>query len=209
MRSLAACFLLGFMVLGLQGCFPIVAGSVVAGALIVEDRRTKGALVEDQEIEFKAASRINLKYRDDSHINVTSYDRNVLVTGEAASEAIRNDIEAIVREIEHVRNITNEVTVAGNSSLTSRSNDTLITSKVKSRFVTDGHFQANHVKVVTENGVVYLLGIVTHREAEEAAQLASSTGGAQRVVKVFEYNDKLQGAPAKSSPPEYDSSKGR
>ena len=209
MRYAAAAFLLGLMVPGLQGCFPIVAGGVVAGALIVEDRRTKGSLVEDQEIELRATSRINLKYRDDSHINVTSYNRNVLLTGEAASEVIRNDVEAIVRDIEHVRNITNEVSVAGNSSIASRSNDTLITSKVKSRFVTDAHFQANHVKVVTENSVVYLLGIVTRKEAQEAGQLASGTGGVQRVVKVLEYEDKLQTAPAKPAPPEYDSSKGR
>ena len=119
---------------------------------------------------------------------MTSYNYNVLITGEAGSEAIKKDIEVIVRDIPNVKNVFNEVLVAGNSSLAARGNDTAITSKVKTRFLGNaGKFSPNHIKVVTENSVVYLMGIVTKSEAEAATEVASTTSGVQRVVKLFEY----------------------
>lgn len=173
----------------LSGCFPVAATGVGATALMMEDRRTAGTYVEDEGIELKANNRINERFRDQVHINVTSFNRNVLLTGEAPNETLKAEVEKIVRGVENVNAITNEIAVAGRSSFTSRSNDTLITSKVKARFVDIGKFQANHVKVVTESSVVYLLGLVKRKEAGDAVEIARTTGGVQRVVKIFEYLD--------------------
>lgn len=173
----------------LSGCVPIVATGIGVGVGVLEDRRTSGAFVEDQGIELKAEKRINEKLRNDVHINVTSFNRNVLLTGEAPTEAMKKDVERLVISVENVRNVTNEIAVAGISSFTSRSNDTLITSKVKGRFLDAQKFQINHVKVVTESSVVYLLGLVKRKEADDAVEIARSTGGVSKVVKVFEYLD--------------------
>lgn len=173
----------------LSGCFPVAATGVGATALMMEDRRTAGTYVEDEGIELKANNRINERFRDQVHVNVTSYNRNVLLTGETPNETLKAEVEKIARDVENVRAITSEIIVAGPSSFTSRSNDTLITSKVKARFVDIGKFQANHVKVVTENSVVYLLGLVKRKEAGDAVEIARTTGGVQKVVKVFEYLD--------------------
>ncbi|KON81079.1 BON domain-containing protein [Azoarcus sp. PA01] len=171
----------------LQGCFPLVAGGVGAGAAMVADRRTSGAYVEDEGIEWRAASALRDRMGDAVHINVTSFNRNVLLTGEAPSEAHRTEIERVVSGVSNVRGITNEVQVAGIASLTSRSNDSVITSKVKARFVDAATFGAHHVKVVTEAGTVYLLGLVTRREADAATDVARTTSGVRKVVRVFEY----------------------
>ncbi len=172
----------------LNACVPLlIGGAVGAGALVATDRRTSGTYVEDNNIELKAYREISHKYRDNSHINFTSFNGVVLMTGEAATEAIKKDAEAFVRTVPNVRNVFNEVAIAGNSSLGARSNDTAITSKVKTRFVSGRQFMANHVKVITENQVVYLMGIVTKEEADAAAEIASTTSGVQRVVRVFEY----------------------
>lgn len=181
--------MLALSVVNLQGCFPVVATGAGAGVLMAEDRRTAGAYIEDEGIELKAANRLNEKFKDTVHINVTSYNRNALMTGEAPTEAARQEAEKIVQSTPNVHNVVNEVAVAGNSSYSSRSNDTYLTSKVKVRFVDARKFQANHVKVVTENNVVYLLGLVTRKEADHAAEIARTTSGVQKVVKVFEYLD--------------------
>lgn len=181
--------MLALSVVNLQGCFPVVATGAGAGVLMAEDRRTAGAYIEDEGIELKAANRLNEKFKDTVHINVTSYNRNALMTGEAPTEAARQEAEKIVQSTPNVHNVVNEVAVAGNSSYSSRSNDTYLTSKVKVRFVDARKFQANHVKVVTENNVVYLLGLVTRKEADDAAEIARTTSGVQKVVKVFEYLD--------------------
>lgn len=174
----------------LQACAPVVAGGAVAGgAVVASDRRTSGAYVEDQGIEFKAGNRISEKLGDKVNINVTSYNRTVLVTGEAPSEEDKQEVERIVRAIPNVLGVVNEVAVAGVSSLTSRSNDAFITSKVKARFLEANKFPALYVKVVTENGTVYLLGLVSHQEASDAADLASTTSGVKKVVTLFEYLD--------------------
>ncbi|MDZ4202847.1 MAG: BON domain-containing protein [Gallionella sp.] len=173
----------------LQGCFPVIAAGVGAGVMMAQDRRTSGAYVEDQSIETKAFDRIGKQYKSTVHVNVTSFNRNVLISGEVPSESVKIEIGKIVTGIENVRNVNNELAVSGPSSLTARSSDSLITSDVKLRFVQDKRFNADHVKVVTESGTVYLLGIVKRAEADAATQIASTTGGVQRVVRLFEYLD--------------------
>ncbi|NMG46056.1 BON domain-containing protein [Aromatoleum toluvorans] len=171
----------------LQGCLPLVAGGVGAGAVIATDRRTSGAYVEDEGIEWRTSSALRDRLGDAVHINVTAFNRNVLLTGEAPTEAHRAEAERVAGGIANVKGIVNEVQVAGISSLTSRGNDSLLTSKVKARFVDAAQFSANHVKVVTEAGTVFLLGLVTRREADAATELARRTEGVRKVVKVFEY----------------------
>ena len=173
----------------LQGCFPVVATGVGAGALMIADRRSSGAYIDDEAIEVKAFDRIGKKYKDNKgvHINVTSFNRNVLLSGEVPNDSVKSDIADMVKTVDNVRNVSNELAVAGVSSLTSRSSDTFITSDVKLRFAQDKRFDANHVKVVTENGTVFLMGLVCEPEATAATELASTTGGVQRVVRLFEY----------------------
>lgn len=171
----------------LAGCVPVVAGGAAAGGLMAADRRTSGAYVEDQEIEIKGEKRINEKLGDKIHVNVTSFNRNALITGEAIDEASKQTAESIVKEIENVRSVTNELIIAGASSLSSRSNDSYITSKVKTRMLSENRFPTNYVKVVTEDSTVYLMGMVTRKEAEDAVEIARGTEGVQKVVKVFEY----------------------
>jgi osmotically-inducible protein OsmY len=173
-----------------SGCALLVAAGVATvgtGVAVSQDRRTGGMLVEDQNIESKSNRRISEKMGDNAHVNVTSFNRNVLLTGEVSSESVRKEIEQAVKGVEHVRNVVNEIAVAPVSSFTSRSNDALITSKVKGRFMDGGKFQINHVKVITEDSVVYLLGIVNADEAGSAVGIARSTNGVRKVVKVFEY----------------------
>ena len=174
----------------LQGCFPVVATGVGAGAMMAADRRTTGAYIEDQEIESKASNRISEQYKDKVHVNVTSFNRHVLLTGEVPDEATRTDVERIAASVTNVKAVSNELAISGNSSISSRANDTLITSNVKLRFLDNKNtFNADQVKVVTEDGTVYLMGLVFHKEADAAAQIASTTSGVQKVVKVFEYLD--------------------
>lgn len=171
------------------GCAAVaVGGAAATGMLVAEDRRTVGTITEDQGIELKAASRIEEKVRD-AHINITSYNRAVLLTGEVPTEAAKADAERIARAVENVRSVFNELGVGANSSIQARTNDAVITSKVKARFVDGGKFSPVHVKVVTENSVVYLLGVVKRQEAAEATEIARTTGGVSKVVRVFDYID--------------------
>ncbi|MDD5247614.1 MAG: BON domain-containing protein [Rhodocyclaceae bacterium] len=170
----------------LTGCVPVAAVGVGAGALVFADRRATETYIADEAIETRAANRISEKFGDKVHVNVTSFDRAVLLTGEVPSEAVRGEIERVVTGVPNVRAITNELLVAGPSSFGARSNDSYITSKVKARFIDANKFAANHVKVVTEAGTVYLLGIVTQRESDAAVEIARTTGGVQKVVRVFE-----------------------
>lgn len=173
----------------LQGCFPVVAAGVGTGAIMLQDRRTSGAYVEDQAIELKANERIGKQFTSNVHVNITSFNRNVLISGEVPTETAKAEIARIVSGVENVRNVNNELIISGPSSLTSRGSDSLITSNVKLRFVNDKRFNAEHVKVVTENGTVFLMGIVKRAEADAATENASTTSGVQRVVKMFEYLD--------------------
>ncbi len=186
-------WLLMIFFLSLTGCAPLVAIGVGAGAgttaAVSEDRRTSGIFIEDESIELKSSKRIYEQLGNQVNINVTSFNRIVLLTGEAPTEAMKEEAGRLVRSVENVRNIINEVTIGEKSSLTSRSKDTFITSKVKSRFLTSGEFQINHIKIVTEKGTVFLLGLVKREEADNATAIASATSGVTKVVKVFEYLD--------------------
>ncbi|HEX8962300.1 MAG TPA: BON domain-containing protein [Rhodocyclaceae bacterium] len=170
----------------LTGCVPVAAVGAGAGALVFADRRPTETYIADEAIETRGANRISEKYGDKVHVNLTSFNRAVLMTGEVPSDAVRADVEKIVSEVPNVKAITNELLVAGVSSFGARSNDSYITSKVKARFIDANKFAANHVKVVTEGGTVYLLGLVTQREANDAVEIARTTGGVQKVVRVFE-----------------------
>ncbi len=173
----------------ISGCAVVALGGAAAtGYMVAEDRRTVGTMTEDQGIEFRTASRIGEKVKD-AHINVTSYNRAVLLTGEVPNEAAKTDAERIARAVDNVRSVFNELQISGNTSLQARTNDSVLTSKVKARFVDAGKFSPVHVKVVTENGVVYLLGMVKRQEAAEATEVARTTGGVRKVVRVFEYLD--------------------
>jgi osmotically-inducible protein OsmY len=174
-------------------CVPLLAGCVGAavvgagaGALMVIDRRSSEVYIADQGLEMRASSRISEKYGDKVHVNVTSYNRMMLLTGEAPTAEIKADVEKIASTVPDVKSIANELAIAGPSSYGVRSNDSYITSKVKARFVDAGKFNANVVKVVTEAGVVFLLGIVTQAEADAAVEIARTTGGVLNVVRVFE-----------------------
>lgn len=185
-------FVFALAALGLlQGCVaPVVAAGVGAGVMMSSnDRRSAGALVEDDTIESKAQKRIEDKYKDAAHVSVTAYNRFALVTGTVASDEAKMDIERIVGSIPNVKGIANELLVGKVANNASASSDSRITANVKMRFVKSPAFKADHVKVVTENGVVYLMGLVTHAEADAASDIAATTAGVQKVVRVFEYID--------------------
>ena len=170
----------------LSGCFGAAAVGVGAGALLIGDRRLTETYLADEGIEIRGANRIAEKFGDKAHVNVTSYNRSVLLTGEVPDAAAKAEAEKIASGVPNVKAISNELEVAGVSSLSARSNDAFITSKVKGRFLDSQQFSVNHVKVVTENGVVYLLGMVAKREADAAVEIARTTGGVRKVVRVFE-----------------------
>jgi osmotically-inducible protein OsmY len=170
------------------GCAPVLIGATATlGYTTLEDRRRTGVQFDDQTIENRAASRIAERYGDKVHVNTTSYNRVVLLTGEVPDAAAREDVEKITRAVPGVIGVSNELEVAGISSLGARTNDSFVTSKVKARFLDAGKFSPVHVKVVTENGVVYLLGVVTDTEANDAVELTRTVAGVRKVVKIFEY----------------------
>ena len=170
----------------LQGCFPLAATGIGAAALMVDDRRSTGVYIEDENIEWKARGRLIDRFKD-THVNVTSFNLTVLITGEVPSEQVKTEVADAIRGIASVKNVVNELVIGGNTAYTARANDTLITTNVKTRFINNGKFSINHVKVVTESGTAFLMGIVTREEAEAATELARTTAGVSRVVKVFEY----------------------
>lgn len=171
----------------LSGCFPVIVGGAAAGGAMAADRRSSGIYVEDENIELKTLKRISQYMDKSSHINVTSYNRIVLLTGEVPSAGQQMQAETLTREVANVRDIHNAITVGFTSSISDRSNDTYITTKVKARFLSENLFPSNVVKVVTEASVVYLMGIVSEKEAEDAVEIARTTEGVTKVVKVFEY----------------------
>ena len=171
----------------LQGCFPVIAGGLAAGALVIDDRRTLGAQTEDKSILAKAEGRLAEKFGNRANINVTSFNRRVLLTGEVPDVLARAEAAQIAGTVENVASIINELQIAGVSSFTARTNDAILTGKVKGNFVDDKDVLANAFKVVTEAGVVYLMGLVTREEGDRAASVAARTSGVKQVVKVFEY----------------------
>jgi osmotically-inducible protein OsmY len=174
----------------LSGCFGAALIGAGAGALFVSDRRVSETYVTDEGIELRAGKAISdafgEKIGDKAHVNVTSYNRMVLLTGEVPTAAAKADAEKAASAVANVKAISNELAIAGASAYSARSNDAYITSKVKARFVDYNKFAANHVKVVTEAGVVFLLGLVTPQEADAAVDIARTTAGVLKVIRVFE-----------------------
>ena len=171
----------------LSACAPLlIGGAAVSGALMYSDRRTSGAQIEDQAIEIKAEKRLKTLLGDRGHVNVASYNRIVLVTGEVATEDDRKAVEQLVAGVENQRSVVNETAVMALATLSSSSNDLIITSKVKATFIDAAGFEGQAFKVVTERGTVYLMGRVTAAEADRATQMARNVGGVQKVVRVVE-----------------------
>ena len=170
----------------LQGCIALVGAGAVGAGMSFNDRRTGGAQIEDQSIELKAGPRIREAIGDKAHINVTSYNRIVLVTGEVGTDADKAAAEKAVAGIEGVTNVVNELEVSPNSTISTRSSDTVITTRVKSALIDAKDIQSSAIKVVTERGNVYLMGRVSEREAARAADIARSQPSVLKVVRVFE-----------------------
>ena len=200
--TLAACILGALGALG--GCAPMVLGGAAISTLVATDRRTSGAQLEDEGIELRSVSRIREALGDAVHVNVTSYNRQVLLSGEVGSAQEKASAEQVVSKVENVRTIVNELGVMGNSTLTQRSSDSLITGKVKAAMVDARDLYANAFKVVTERGTTYLMGRVTQREADRATEMARSTSGVQKVVRLLEIisEAELQGALPQLAPVE-------
>lgn len=185
----------------MSGCAAVLLGGAAVGsALVVTDRRSTGTQLDDQSIELKAVNRISPIAGDRGHVSATSYNKIVLLTGEVPDEAMRSRVEQQVRGIEGVRSVVNELAIMGPSSLTARSNDSLLTSKVKATLVDAKDVQASAIKVTTERGTVYLMGRVTEREAARTSDLARSVGGVQKVVRVFEVISEAELANTKPAP---------
>ena len=172
-----------------SACVPLVIGGAAATVAIAEDRRSPGTFVDDQSIENSALLRVKSRFGGQVHVNITSYNRRVLVSGEAATEAVKRGVEEEIGTVRGITRIFNELVVGPQAGVMSVSNDARLTTVVKTRFLEASRFQANHVKVITEAGVVFLIGIVKRSEAETATQLASTTSGVVRVVRLFEYLD--------------------
>jgi osmotically-inducible protein OsmY len=176
------------LVVPLAACAPVLIGAAAGGAYTsLEDRRTAGGQIDDEGIELRVGNRISDRFGDRVHVSVTSFNRSVLLTGEVPDPQSRDEAERIARAVPGVQGVSNELEIAGVSSLGARTNDAFITSKVKARFLDARKFNPLHVKVVTEAGVVYLLGVVTEQEADEAVELARTMSGVRKVVKIFEY----------------------
>ncbi|MCY1163431.1 MULTISPECIES: BON domain-containing protein [Polaromonas] len=183
LASTAAALLCG----ALTACVPLVIGGAAAGgSLVATDRRTSGTQLEDEGIELRASSRLRTNLGDRAHVNLTSYNRQVLLTGEVPTEQDKQLVEQIVSRVENVASVVNELAVMGNSSLTQRSSDTLVTGRVKAMLIDAKDLFANSFKVVTERGTVYLMGRVTQREADRATTVVRSTPGVQKVIRVLE-----------------------
>jgi len=173
--------------IALSACAPLLLGGAVMGSsMVVTDRRTSGTQIDDQAIELKATKRINELLGDRGNVSTTSYNRIVLLTGNVTNEADKAAVERAVSAIENVKSVVNEVAIGAAASFGNRSNDTLLTSKVKASFVDAKDVQVNAYKVVTERGIVYLMGRVTEREATRASDIARGVSGVQKVVRVFE-----------------------
>ncbi len=176
-------------VISLSGCVPVVAGGIGAGIMMVDDRRTSSTYLMDEEIELKTSSRVRETFGQNTRVSATSYNRLLLLTGTTPDAEVRAKVEEIAKNVPNVRSVQNELQIGSVPSFTSRTNDAYITTKVKARYLDDKRFNVNHVKVVTESGTVYLMGLVKREEAAAAAEVAARTPGASKVVKIFEYMD--------------------
>lgn len=170
----------------LSGCVALIGGAAVGGTLMYTDRRTSGTQIEDESIELKGGRRASEVLGDKGHVNVTSYNRLLLVTGEVPEEADKEAVGKSLAGIDNVARVQNELEVGFTSSITSRSNDAILTSKVKASFIDAKDLQSNAIKVLTERGNVYLMGLVTQREADRASDVARGVSGVKKVVRVFQ-----------------------
>ena len=170
----------------LAGCAPLIVGGAAVGAFMVTDRRTSGAQIDDETIELRGGARLREALGENAHVNVNSYNRQVLLTGEVPSQAAKQQAEQIVGKVDNVKTVLNELAVMPPTALSQRSSDVLVTGKVRASFVDDQELQANSFRVVTERGTVYLMGRVTQREADRATQIARQVAGVQKVVRIFE-----------------------
>ncbi|MBB3117365.1 BON domain-containing protein [Pseudoduganella violacea] len=186
-RPVALVLIGGALLSTLSGCVGLVAAGAVAGTVAASDRRTFGAQTEDKAIGLKADVRLPNVLGNAGHVNVNAFNRKVLITGEVADEAMKASVEREVKAIENVESVVNELEIAGPASFTSRSNDALITTKVKASLIDSRDISANSFKIVTERGAVFLMGRVTQREGNIAAEIARGVSGVSKVVKVFEY----------------------
>ncbi|MCW3480165.1 BON domain-containing protein [Neisseriaceae bacterium JH1-16] len=192
MRQHRYALLLGVaLVTVLSGCVPLIAGGAAGTAMVATDRRTSGAYVDDQAIEVKAESQISDRLPS-AHVNISSFNRAVLMTGEVPSDEAKQKAELLVRAQPNVRKVYNYTVVAPASSLSERNNDTWITTKVRTNLLNGNGFPSSQVKVVTERGVVYVLGLLTQAEGDAAAQVVSQTAGVQKVVTLFEPISEIQ-----------------
>ena len=171
---------------GLSACAPLVVGGMATGVLVASDRRTSGIQLEDEGIELRAANRLRDTLGDRGHVNVTSFNRQVLLTGEVPSEQDKASIESAVGQVENVRSVLNEVVVSGNTTFSQRSNDTLVTGRVKAAIVDARDLTVHAFKFVTERGTVYIMGRVTQREANRVTDVVRSVQGVARVVRALE-----------------------
>ncbi len=190
LAKLATALVVTGLSVSLSGCFPIVVGGVGVGAMMAADRRTSSTYIEDERVELRILAD-TAKMGDKVHINATSFNRVVLLTGEVPDEATKAKVEKLAADVDNVKRVQNEVAVARPSTLGERSNDVYITTRVKTRFLSESNkrFSPNHVKVITEMATVYLMGLVSKEEAAAAAEIAAGTPGVKRVVKVFEYTE--------------------
>jgi osmotically-inducible protein OsmY len=194
-RLLAAAAVLAASALFLAGCFEaVVMGGAATGAVIAADRRAAEVVLGDERVELNVGNRLRQRFGDTGHFNVTSFNYTLLLTGEVPDDKVKAEAERMAAEVERVKAVVNELQIAGQSSLAARGNDTYLTGRVKAAFVAASKFSANDVKVVTEAGVVYILGLVTRKEADDATELARTISGVRKVVRVFEY---LSAAPAR------------
>jgi osmotically-inducible protein OsmY len=193
LRTLAVPFAAALAVVlaapALTGCIPAAAVAVGTGVMVAADRRSAGAQLDDQTIEFKIATESGTRWGDTIHLNATSFNGIVLLTGEAPDQATVDAIVKLAKSVDRVRGVENYMVIGPNTDLAARANDSGITSMVKARFVEANKFAPNHVKVVTERKVVYLMGIVSRQEGADAALIAATTSGVASVVKVFEYTN--------------------
>jgi osmotically-inducible protein OsmY len=200
-RTGALLVLMGTTLGTLTACFPLVMGGAVVTGMVATDRRTTGTVVEDEGIELRAASRIRENLGERGHVNVTSYNRQVLLTGEVPSAQDKQLVEQIVAGVDNVRHVVNELSILGNSTLTQRSSDSLVTGRVKAALVDARDLYSNAFKITTERGTVYVMGRVTAREAARATELISGTTGVQRVVRILETISEDELARMSATPP--------
>jgi osmotically-inducible protein OsmY len=170
-----------------SGCAAVVVGGAAAGVAVASDRRLTDVIATDERIEIQSGQALSRRFGDTAHINVTSFNKQVLLTGEVPSAEAKSDAEAIVAKQPDVRSVYNELVVGPNSTLPNRSNDAYITSEVKARMAAAGKFNPLHVKVVTEANSVFLMGLVTRQEGQDATEIARTGNGVRRVVRIFEY----------------------